>query len=65
MTNLSGEVNRAQQVALIGKTVAYTNADHARVEGVVEKVAVGSDGRLTLTVGGVPGIDPDSVVVVR
>jgi flagellar basal-body rod modification protein FlgD len=54
----------AQAIALIGKTVTYTNEDGASVTGVVEQVAFTSSGP-TLTIGGVRGIAPVVVTEVR
>jgi flagellar basal-body rod modification protein FlgD len=71
LTNL-GESNKAlaaqtklsSTVGLIGRTVSYSGADGTPVEGVVEKVETAGD-KLTLTIGGKPGIDPDKVLEVR
>ena len=71
LTNLS-ESNKtlAQQtklnstIGLIGHTVSYSGADGTPVEGVVEKVET-AGGKVTLTIGGKPGIDPDTVLEVR
>lgn len=71
LTNL-GESNKAMAaqtklnstVGLIGRTVSYSGADGTPVEGVVEKVETAGD-KLTLTIGGKPGIDPDAVLEVR
>src|SRR5688500_18526983 len=70
LTNLS-ESNKAlaaqtkvsSTVGLIGRTVSYSGADGNPVEGVVEKVETAGD-KLTLTIGGKPGIDPDDVLEV-
>jgi flagellar basal-body rod modification protein FlgD len=71
LTNL-GESNKAlaaqtkanTTIGLIGRTVTYSGADGQPVEGVVEKVETAGD-KVTLTIGGKPGIDPDSVIEVR
>ena len=71
LTNLS-ESNKAlaaqtklnSTVGLIGRTVSYSGDDGQPVEGVVEKVETAGD-KVTLTIGGKPGIDPDSVLEVR
>lgn len=54
----------AQAIALIGKTVTYTQADGTSAEGVVEGVAFTSGGP-SLTIGGVRGIAPVVVTEVR
>jgi flagellar basal-body rod modification protein FlgD len=71
LTNLS-ESNKAlaaqtklnSTVGLIGRTVSYAGDDGQPVEGVVEKVETAGD-KVTLTIGGKPGVDPDSVLEVR
>lgn len=54
----------AQAIALVGKTVTYTQADGTSAEGVVEGVAFTSAGP-TLTIGGVRGVAPVVVTEVR
>jgi flagellar basal-body rod modification protein FlgD len=51
-------------MAMIGRTVSYSKDDGTSVEGVVEKVETAGD-KVTLTIGGTPGIDPDRVLEVR
>ena len=51
-------------IGLIGHTVSYSGADGAPVEGVVEQVTTAGD-KVTLTIGGKSGIDPDDVLEVR
>lgn len=71
LTNLSNS-NKAlvQQtkvsatVNLIGRTVSYSQENGTPVTGVVEKVETAGD-KVTLTIGGKPGIDPDTVLEVR
>jgi flagellar basal-body rod modification protein FlgD len=71
LTNL-GETNKelaahaktSSTLALIGKTVSYSQDDGTPVEGVVEQVTT-AGGSLTLTVGGKAGIDPGRVLEVR
>jgi len=71
LTNL-GESNKAlaaqtktnTTIGLLGRTVSYSGADGQPVEGVVEKVETAGD-KLTITIGGKPGIDPDDVLEVR
>jgi flagellar basal-body rod modification protein FlgD len=71
MTNLSKsnealaqQTKLASTISLIGKTVTYSQKDGSPVEGVVEKVETAGD-KITLTIGGKPGIDPDDVIEVR
>jgi flagellar basal-body rod modification protein FlgD len=71
VTNLTKSNEKMQKTladdhafGLIGKTVAYNDADGQRVEGVVEKVSIDGD-KTTLTVAGKPGIDPAKVTEVR
>jgi flagellar basal-body rod modification protein FlgD len=51
-------------VGLIGRTVSYSDAAGATVVGKVEKVETAGD-KVTITVDGKPGIDPDKVIEVR
>ena len=53
----------ARAISLLGRTVTYPDAAGTSTTGVVEKVEW-SDGKPTLTVGGVAGIDPNSVTAV-
>jgi flagellar basal-body rod modification protein FlgD len=61
---LAAETKLNSTIGLIGRTVSYSGADGNPVEGVVEKVETAGD-KVTLTIGGKPGIDPDSVIEVR
>src|SRR3954451_5911351 len=64
MQNINAATQRSSTIGLIGHTVSYTQADGSTVEGTVDQVTnVG--GKLALTVGGKPGINPDTVVEVR
>jgi flagellar basal-body rod modification protein FlgD len=64
LTNLSEATKTSSTLALIGRTVTYSKADGSPAEGTVESVqTVG--GKLTLTIGGTGGIDPDTVIEVR
>ncbi len=57
--------NKAQSaVALIGKNVSYSQEDGTPVEGEVESVQTAA-GKVTLTIAGKAGIDPDLVLEVR
>jgi flagellar basal-body rod modification protein FlgD len=64
LTNLSESTKTSSTLALIGRTVTYSKADGTPGEGTVESVqTVG--GKLTLTIGGTGGIDPNTVIEVR
>jgi flagellar basal-body rod modification protein FlgD len=56
---------RASTLALIGRTVSYTDATKATQTGVVQSVDIGADGAATLTVGGKSGIDAGKVTQVK
>jgi flagellar basal-body rod modification protein FlgD len=67
LTNLAGstdqmlaQARRSSAMALIGRSVTYPTADGTMVNGTVEHVSV-LNGNVTLTVGGVDGIDPAGV----
>jgi flagellar basal-body rod modification protein FlgD len=62
--DLAAQTKTSSTIALIGKTVTYSQADGAPVTGKVEQVTT-VDGELSLTVGGKAGIDPDTVIEVR
>jgi flagellar basal-body rod modification protein FlgD len=53
----------ARAVALLGRNVTYPNVSGISTTGVVEKVEW-LGGKPTLTVGGVPAVDPTSVTAV-
>ena len=61
--DLAQQTKLSSTIALIGKNVTYSNETGDPVEGKVEKVETAGD-KLTLTVGGKPGIDPDKVLEV-
>lgn len=54
----------ARAVALLGRTVTYTDVSGAAATGSVERVEW-TDHQPSLTVGGVAGINPDSVTAVQ
>jgi flagellar basal-body rod modification protein FlgD len=54
---------QSSAVALIGRTVTWTDADDATHTGVVEKVST-KDGAPSLTVAGTDGVDPSSITQV-
>lgn len=60
---LVAEQRGARAVALLGRTVTYPDATGAPATGLVERVEW-SAGTPSLTVGGVAGVDPDSVLAV-
>jgi flagellar basal-body rod modification protein FlgD len=71
LTNLSNsnqalakETKVSSTINLLGKNVTYSNEIGEPVTGLVEKVETAGD-KLTLTIGGKPGIDPDNVLEVR
>ena len=56
---------QSQAVALLGKTVDYTDADDSTVTGTVQKVDFASDGSIQLTIDCVTGIDPSKLTGVK
>jgi flagellar basal-body rod modification protein FlgD len=61
VTNLNMQQQTSSAVGLIGKTVAYKDADGAVQSGVVKGVSTTTAGAPTLTVGDKSGIDPASI----
>jgi flagellar basal-body rod modification protein FlgD len=61
---LAEQTKVSSTIGLIGRTVSYADENGNPVEGVVEKVETAGD-KVTLTIGGKPGIDPDKVLEVR
>jgi flagellar basal-body rod modification protein FlgD len=61
---LAQQTKLSSTIGLIGHTVSYSQSDGTPVEGTVETVQTAGD-KVTLTVGGVAGIDPDAVIEVR
>ena len=61
---LAAQTKLNSTIGLIGRTVSYSQADGTPVEGVVEQVTTAGD-KVTLTIGGTAGIDPDHVLEVR
>jgi flagellar basal-body rod modification protein FlgD len=61
---MAAQAKTNSTIALIGHTVSYSQADGTPAEGTVEQVTTAGD-KVTLTIGGVAGIDPDSVLEVR
>ena len=60
MTNVSSALEKSSSLGLIGKTVSYQHKDGSVVTGTVEKVVL-ADGKPTLTIDGIPKIDPVAV----
>jgi flagellar basal-body rod modification protein FlgD len=61
LTNLTMQDQTSNAVSLLGKTVAYKDADGAIQSGVVNSVSTSTAGAATLTVGALSGIDPTSI----
>jgi len=61
---LAAQTKTASTIALIGKTVTYAQENGAPISGKVEQVTT-AGGKLSLTVDGKAGIDPDLVIEVR
>jgi flagellar basal-body rod modification protein FlgD len=63
-TKIANSLNTSSAVSLIGKTVSYTDADKSTKTGTVERVATSKDGVSSITVGGIAGIDPQTITEV-
>jgi flagellar basal-body rod modification protein FlgD len=61
MTSLIATTQLSQDIDMIGKEVAFTNPDGSTAAGVVDGVITGSDGTVSLSVGG-SSVDPSTVV---
>ena len=61
---IANSLNTSSAVSLIGKTVTYVDEAKAVKTGTVERVATSKDGVSTLTVGGIAGVDPQSITEV-
>jgi flagellar basal-body rod modification protein FlgD len=61
---LMAQTKVSSTINLIGRTVSYSQDNGQPVEGVVEKVETAGT-KVTLTIGGKPGIEPDRVLEVR
>ncbi len=61
---MAAQNKKESAVALIGKTVSYSQSDGSPAEGKVESVQTAGD-KVTLTIGGKAGIDPDTVIEVK
>lgn len=63
-SKIAASLNTSSAVSLIGKTVTYVDEAKALKTGTVERVATSKDGVSSITVGGVAGIDPQSITEV-
>ena len=61
---MAQQTKMSSTIGLIGHTVSYSQADGTPAEGTVEQVTTAGD-KVTLTIGGKAGIDPDDVIEVR
>ena len=61
--SMASNLSSSSAVGLIGRTVTYADADDLTHTGTVEKVTV-TDGKPSLTVAGVDGIDPSTITQV-
>ncbi len=57
---IADSLTASNAVSLIGRTVTYVDANDEIHTGVVEKVTT-TDGKPTLTVSGVDGVDPSTI----
>jgi flagellar basal-body rod modification protein FlgD len=62
-TQIANSLTSSSAVSLIGRTVTYADADDLTHTGTVEKVTV-TDGKPSLTVAGVGGVDPATITQV-
>jgi flagellar basal-body rod modification protein FlgD len=63
-TQIANSLNASSAVNLIGKTVTYTGSDSIQRTGTVERVATTKEGVSSITVGGIGGIDPKTILEV-
>lgn len=63
-SKIAASLNTSSAVSLIGKTVTYVDEAKAVKTGTVERVATSKDGVSSITVGGIAGIDPQSITEV-
>jgi len=57
-------LNTSSAVGLIGRTVTYIDSSDQLKTGKVEKVATSKDGVSTITVAGLAGVDPSTIIEV-
>jgi flagellar basal-body rod modification protein FlgD len=62
---ISSQLAQTSALSLIGRTVTYTDQDGNDQTGKVDQVDMGDDGKASLTVGSVSGIDIANVTQVK
>jgi flagellar basal-body rod modification protein FlgD len=62
---LANRLSLTQNVGLLGHNVTYKGADGTSVSGTVDGLDLANDGTAKLSVAGLTGIDPATVVSVR
>src|SRR5215218_4421779 len=60
---IASNLTSASAIGLIGRTVTYTDANKELHTGTVEKVTT-TDGKPSLTVAGIDGVDPSTITQV-
>ena len=63
-TKIAASLNTSSAVGLIGRNVTYLDSSDQLKSGKVEKVATTKDGVSTITVAGLAGIDPSTIIEV-
>ena len=63
-TKIVNSLNTANAVGLIGRTVTYIDSSYQLKTGKVEMVATSTDGVSTITVAGLAGVDPSTIIEV-
>jgi flagellar basal-body rod modification protein FlgD len=63
-SKIAASLNTSSAVGLIGRDVTYIDANDQLKTGKVEKVATSKDGVASITVGGLAGIDPSTIIEV-
>ena len=63
-TKIAASLNTSSAVGLIGRTVTYIDSSDQLKTGKVEKVATSKDGVSTITVAGLAGVDPSTIIEV-
>lgn len=64
-SRIANQLGHAGALGLIGRTVTYLDGDKNPVTGVVEQVDMAADGKATLTIAGLSGIDATRVTQVK
>src|SRR3954468_21378240 len=62
---LADRMSLTQNVGLLGHNVTYKGADGTTVSGLVDGLDLAQDGSAKLSVAGLTGIDPTTVISVR